>query len=107
VPPLPLEATTAFINLGDTIYTHRAAELFTRRAEVEVKQPEPERTAKTTTRKSSSRRRKATRPRRVTIRKGDTLIDIAKRNGTTVSKLKRLNNLKGNNIRAGRTLRVR
>lgn len=104
---LPLEATTAFIDLGDTIYTHRAAELFTRRAEVKVKQPEPERTAKTTTRKSSSRRRKATRPRRVTIRKGDTLIDIAKRNGTTVSKLKRLNNLKGNNIRAGRTLRVR
>ena len=105
---LPLEAATAFIDLGDSIYTHRAGELFTRRAEVEVKAPQAKRTAGKASRKSSSSRRsKSSRPRHVTIRKGDTLIDIAKRNGTTVSKLRKLNNLKGNSIRAGKTIRVR
>jgi membrane-bound lytic murein transglycosylase D len=43
----------------------------------------------------------------VTIRRGQTLSEIAKRNGTTVAKLRRLNGIKGNNIRAGKKLRVR
>ena len=41
------------------------------------------------------------------IRKGQTLSQIAKANGTTVAKLKRLNGIKGNNIRAGKKLRVK
>ena len=45
--------------------------------------------------------------RNVTIRKGQTLSQIAKQNGTTVAKLKRLNGIKGNNIRAGKKLRVK
>ena len=44
---------------------------------------------------------------RVTIRRGDTLGHIAARNHTTVAKLKRLNGLRGNNIQAGKKLRVR
>lgn len=43
----------------------------------------------------------------VTVRKGDTLGAIARRNGTTVSKLQKLNGLKGTLIRAGQKLRVR
>ena len=43
----------------------------------------------------------------MTIRRGQTLSEIAKRNGTTVAKLRRLNGIKGNNIRAGKKLRVR
>ena len=43
----------------------------------------------------------------MTIKSGQTLSEIAKRNGTTVAKLKKLNGLKGNNIRAGKKLRVR
>ena len=43
----------------------------------------------------------------MTIRRGQTLSEIAKRNGTTVAKLRRLNGIRGNNIRAGKKLRVR
>jgi membrane-bound lytic murein transglycosylase D len=43
----------------------------------------------------------------VKVRNGDTLGAIAKRNGTTVEKLKRLNNLKGTMIHVGQKLRVR
>ena len=43
----------------------------------------------------------------MTIRKGQTLSQIAKQNGTTVAKLKRLNGIKGNNIRAGKKIRVK
>lgn len=43
----------------------------------------------------------------VTIKSGDTLSAIAKRNGTTVEKLKKLNGISGSNIRAGKKLKVR
>lgn len=42
-----------------------------------------------------------------TVKRGDTLGAIAKRNGTTVKKLARLNNIKGTKIRAGQKLRLR
>lgn len=41
------------------------------------------------------------------IRQGDTLGGIALKYGTTVKKLRQLNGIKGNNIRAGKRLRVR
>ena len=43
----------------------------------------------------------------VTIRKGDTLSEIAARNGTTVKKLRKLNKISGNSIRAGKKLKVK
>ena len=65
----------------------------------------------TYTRKSSSRSRskkaRSSRGRSVTVKSGQTLSEIARRNGTTVAKLKRLNGIKGSNIRAGKKLRVR
>ena len=45
--------------------------------------------------------------RNITIRQGDTLSDIAKRNGTTVSKLKKINKISGSNIRAGKKIRIK
>lgn len=42
-----------------------------------------------------------------TVKRGDTLGAIAKRNGTTVKKLARLNNIKGTKIKAGQKLRLR
>ena len=44
---------------------------------------------------------------RYTVRKGDTLSRIAARNRTTVAKLKKLNKLRGDNIREGQRLRLR
>lgn len=43
----------------------------------------------------------------VTVRKGETLSQIAKRNGTTVKKLCQMNGIKGNKIKAGQKLKVR
>jgi membrane-bound lytic murein transglycosylase D len=41
------------------------------------------------------------------VKSGQTLSQIAKKNNTTVEKLKRLNGIKGNNIRAGKKLKVK
>lgn len=43
----------------------------------------------------------------ITVRKGDTLGAIARRNGTTVARIKSLNGLRSNNIRAGQKLKVK
>jgi len=43
----------------------------------------------------------------VTVQRGQTLSQIAKKNHTTVAKLKKLNGIKGSNIRAGKKLRVK
>ena len=43
----------------------------------------------------------------VTIKNGDTLSEIAARHGTTVKKLRKLNGIKGNSIRAGKKIKVK
>ena len=57
---------------------------------------------------SNSSKAKASRGGKYyTVRKGDTLGAIARRNGTTVKKLARLNGIKGTRIKAGQKIRVR
>ena len=102
---LPQTEVGKFIDLEDSIYAYNAEVLFSKRTTVEVNDDVP-----TYTRKSSSKRsrKKArSRGRSVTVKSGQTLSEIAKRNGTTVSKRRRLNGIKGSNIRAGKKLRVR
>jgi membrane-bound lytic murein transglycosylase D len=43
----------------------------------------------------------------VTVRAGDTLGAIARRNHTSVASLKKLNKMRGSTIRAGQRIRVR
>lgn len=67
---------------------------------------------KKTTRSGRAKSRRTTRKKRqrsksVTIREGDTLGEIAERNHTTVAKLRRLNNIKGSSIRAGKKIKVK
>lgn len=100
---LPQEKILTFIDLGDTIYDHRSDELFKRRKEVDV----IENAVATTTSKKAKKSEQKNKPVYVTVRQGDTLGGIAKRNRTTVAKIKRLNGLKNNNIRVGRKLRVK
>ena len=57
--------------------------------------------------KSKSKSKKKDTTKNVTVRDGDSLERIAKRNGTTVQKLKKLNNIKGNIINTGKKLRVK
>lgn len=100
---LPSTQINNFIDNEEKIYAYNVDQLLSKRTEVEINKTTP--TAATTKRSSRSRRR--TRSRSVTIRQGDTLSEIAERHGTTVSKLKRLNNISGTNIRAGKKIRVR
>lgn len=64
--------------------------------------------------KSSSRSSRSSRKSKkekssasATVRKGDTLIEIAHRNGTTVEKLRKKNKIKGNMIKPGQKLKVK
>lgn len=111
---LPQEAVSTFIASGDSIYNHRGAELLPRRSTTTVSQGgapvihggnggvvTPRNTAK------GKGKGKGKGKKTVTVRQGDTLGAIARRNGTTVAKLRQLNGISGSNIRAGKKIRVK
>jgi membrane-bound lytic murein transglycosylase D len=126
---LPQTYVNAFLDREDSIYNYEAATLLTKRTVVEVtaddvkedvvarSQTVAPRTNQAThgrTRAvSQSRNRRGGksasrgRSQSVTVKSGQTLSQIAKKNNTTVEKLKRLNGIKGNNIRAGKKLKVK
>lgn len=95
---LPISDISTFIDRQDSIY---AAESSTdKRLEVPVE----ETVVKTATTKDRKSSRNAQWHK---VRSGDTLSAIAKRNRTTVSKIKKLNGLRNSNLRPGQRLRVR
>ena len=126
---LPSSLISAFIDQEDSISAFRADEYLQKRTLVDVNDQEP-----TVSRRSSYSRRSSSsssssrskrgdskksskkgkknkkdkkREKSVTIKSGDTLSEIAARNGTTVKKLRKLNKISGNNIRAGKKLKVK
>lgn len=101
---LPTPSISAFITAGDSIYNYNSDELFTNRKVAEVKKASVTKPKPTYKRNS---RKKSTGGKYATIRKGDSLSEIAARNHTTVKKLRQLNGIKGNSIRAGKKIRVR
>ena len=126
---LPQTYVNAFLDREDSIYNYEAATLLTKRTVVEVtaddvkedvvarSQTVAPRTHQATHGKtravSQSRNRRGGktasrgRSQSVTVKSGQTLSEIARKNNTTVEKLKRLNGIKGNNIRAGKKLKVK
>ena len=126
---LPQTYVNAFLDHEDSIYNYEAATLLTKRTVVEVtaddvkedvvarSQTVAPRTHQATQGRtravSQSRNRRGGktasrgRSQSVTVKSGQTLSQIAKKNNTTVEKLKRLNGIKGNNIRAGKKLKVK
>lgn len=116
---LPATLVGKFIDNEDSIYAYRPDVLLAKRTEVEVNDDVPSysrRSSSSSRSKSSSSRnsrhkgkkgKKNKGGRNVTIRQGDTLSEIAKRNGTTVKKLKKLNKISGSSIRAGKKLRIK
>ena len=114
---LPAALINTFIDKADSIYAYNPDELFNKRTEVVVNDDVPMYTSprKTYSRKSG---RHTKEPRRhgkkqrsqgksITIKDGDTLSEIAARNHTTVKKLRKLNNISGSNIRAGKKIKVK
>ena len=89
---LPTKMVSSFIDAEDSVYTYKADTYLTRRAMVEVKSAK------------GSGSGKAVYHR---IHNGETLGGIAARYGVSVKQLRRLNGIKGSNIRAGKSLRIR
>lgn len=65
------------------------------------------RSSKTSKRGRNSKSSRKESSKSATVRSGDTLIDIARRNGTTVEKLKKKNKIKGSMIKPGQKLKVK
>lgn len=90
---LPQKKISVFIDNQDTIYNHRAAELFKNRKTVAVSNKITPTVGKGTLSYH-------------TIRSGETLSTIAKRYGVKVSQLRDWNGLSSNRIRAGKKLKI-
>lgn len=90
---LPQTKIATFIDNQDTIYNHRAAELFKNRKTVAVSNKITPIVGKGTLSYH-------------TIRSGETLSTIAQRYGVKVSQLKDWNGLSSNRIRAGKKLKI-
>lgn len=90
---LPTNTVNKFIELEDSIYAFDAKKYLNKRRVVAVSDG------------GSSKNAKGTLYHK--IRNGDTLGGIARRYGVTVNQLRRLNGIRGNSIRAGKTLRIR
>lgn len=104
---LPLSLVGSFIDNEDSIYAYKRDELLLKREVVAVNDIMLSYSKSKATKRRTSKRSSRSRRKTVTVRQGDTLSEIAKRNGTTVKKLRRLNGIKGSNIRAGKKIRVR
>lgn len=105
--PLPIRMlpndVVRFIDLQDSIYSVQSSDFSMKRDEVAVGMN----VVSKDRRGRAAARSKGRGSKTVTVRKGDTLGAIARRNGTTVQELRRLNGIQGNNIQAGKKIRVR
>lgn len=93
---LPNSIISKFLENEDSIYNYKPEIYQARRT-----------TVKAETQSTSSTKSKSGKAVYHRIRQGDTLGGIAAKYGVSVSQLRRLNGLRGNNIRAGKSLRVR
>ena len=98
---LPVADAVRFIDMQDSVLAATEG-AFNKRMEVEMAQG-----AQATKRGKGRGARQTGGSKTVTVRKGDTLSAIAKRNGTTVERIRQLNGIRGNNIRAGKKLKVK
>ena len=123
---LPVADISRFIDNEDSIYAYNADELLTKRDEVDVNDDDVPtvqrvRSYSSSSNKASRRSKKSGRGKdkskkkkkknsgsaSITVRSGDTLSEIARRQHTTVKKLKKLNGISGNTIRAGKKIKVK
>ena len=96
---LPFNYSNAFLDNQDTIYKHKAAEMFS--GSVDVGRPQPA-TARRPAAKSSTKVQWVY----YKVRRGDSLGKIAARYHTTVKNIKSWNGLRSDRIREGQRLKV-
>lgn len=101
---LPMSSISTFIDQQDTIYAHRAQELFTGRRTVEIKD-----NARTTAARKSPSAKATNQSGNVTyhkIRSGETLGSIADKYGVRIKDLQNWNGLRNTKIAAGKRLKI-
>lgn len=124
---LPSSLVGQFIDKEDSIYNFRPDELLLKREVVDVNDDQPSVSRRSrssysrsnssrnssrnnsskSNRKGKNKKEKKESNKSVTIKSGDTLSEIAARNHTTVKKLRKLNKISGNSIRAGKKIKVK
>ena len=100
---LPVGEVARFIDMQDSIYAMAGNQVI-KRAEVEVVERP---VAQQTTRQRTTTTRRNNSASYVTVKRGDTLGALARRNHTTVARIKQLNGMRSDVIQAGKRLRVR
>ena len=106
---LPVSAVEPFLTYEDSIYNGGDMAVLRRTVTEDLEQT-PERTTTTRSRGSKSSRSRKSRSRAsktVSVKSGDSLSAIAKRNGTTVSNLKKINGMRSDKIHPGQKIRVK
>lgn len=98
---LPKSLIDQYIDNEDSIVSSDSDAYIGRREIVEIDEAPIESS------KSTKKNTRAAGKKSHKVRAGETLSSIAKKHGTTVAKLKRLNGIKGNTIQKGKTLRVK
>lgn len=98
---LPQNAVSSFIDRQDTIYAHRAGELFKNRRTVAIRDD-----SSASKRRGSSAKAGSGTPTYYKIKNGDTLGAIAAKYGVRVKDLQNWNGLRGTNISAGKRLKI-
>ena len=102
---LPVNEVAHFIEMEDSVYA-LVNQQPRKRTEVEIEKPD-NRKGKGGQKGNARTNQQSGGEKWVTVRRGDNLGAIAKRNHTTVKKLKELNGLPNDKIRAGKKLRVK
>ena len=100
---LPLSDVSRFIDMEDSIYA-MSGKPEVKVADLAVEEPAP---VKPSRRERAQAAANSSRAVYYTVKRGDTLGAIARRNGTTVAKIKRLSGLRSDNLRIGQRLRVK
>lgn len=103
---LPFNYSAAFVEMQDSIYRYKVADMFSDKVEVDRNPSRPSvRSGGSSGSKSSGG--SSSQAKYYKVKKGDTLSKIARNNSTTVANIKKLNNLKSDTIREGQRLRVK
>lgn len=103
---LPQADVPRFLDMQDSVYAIAGRQV-SKRAEVEIETRPVAVQQQTQQRDRRTRNNNTSAASYITVKRGDTLGALARRNHTTVAKIRQLNGLRGDNIRVGQRLRVK
>ena len=103
---MPSDKINAFIDAGDSIYVKQNYASAVKEVTL-TEDDDNSRASRSGNRKRNRRGRSSSGGGSITVKKGDTLGAIARRNPTSVSAIKKANGMKSDNIREGQKLKLK